>query len=84
MTSHRAELYGMTAAHEYIFQICQYFGIQHTNTQIHSICDNEECVIKTQQAKDNLYGIKRYLSADYDIESRLRFIIQNAPYESTA
>ena len=66
MTFYRAELYGMTAAHEYIYQTCKYLGIQHTHTS----------VIKTQKAKDSLKGIKRYLSADYDIESRLRFIIQ--------
>ena len=61
-------MYGQlkTAAHEYIYQPCKYLGIQHTHTS----------VIKTQKAKDSLKGIKRYLSADYDIESRLRFIIQ--------
>ena len=69
MTSHRTELYGMTSAHEFLYQICQYYSITTSTTEVHSICDNIECVNKTITANHTLSGTSRFLLPDYDVES---------------
>ena len=75
LTSHRAELYGITAALLYVLQICTFFKLNIVVTIV-AYCDNMECVHKINTSLSPMRGTSRYITADYDIESLLRHIIQ--------
>ena len=72
MTSHRAELYGLTSLTLYILHLCIYHDISPTRVKMTVHCDNSECVQKFNQATLPLRGTGRFNAADYDVESLLR------------
>ena len=72
ITSHRAELYGLTSVITYLLHICTYYKLNTSLVKAKLYCDNSECVQKVNNALKVLRGTTRYMKADYDIESVLR------------
>ena len=81
LTSHRSELYGMTSVLLLLLQITKYHNITTSSSIITIYCDNQEVILKASKSDDTLRGTGRFVSADYDIESLLRQIIQTAPFQ---
>jgi len=81
LTSHRSELYGITSVLLFIFHITQYYQISKTETTIKAYCDNQECVNKTINYKQQIRGTSRFIAADYDIESTLKATLDKAPFK---